>query len=1012
MASAIIVVVFLALSLWQCKFLVSKEPTTLLDVTMVDTLTTDHGYAGVVVEVLDTNGTVLKKAFDGPYNPANDGAVLHDIDLGPSPPGVLIIRITGTKSDSSVVVFTKKVTDDVAEKGWTQGKSPDKPDKPPDSSAYLSIQPRKLLVAVDSVANLDVVHRPGATDSLVWGSSEPSIALSLGNGKVKGVATGQATITVYSFRTPSIHDSAVVNVYKKVDSVASIRLDVHSLTLYTGGASRTLIATILPTNPDNLPQFSSQSDNIAKVDQKGVITGSSPGIALIVAYPAGHADIFDTCIVTVKTDKPIIDAGSARKVDLNASVSFPVKVRQEYGQVADLKWDLDGDGVWEGSIQNADTAQPVFTYASARPYKARFEARDTEGNTDSTSVTVQVGGNAPLVDITRPGRDTVVNTPKFRLEYSVNSSPRTRDIQLQYGTHKVGVSDTVAGEIGTDSVTITLDTLPPKVRITSPAPGTATRAGTIGVTWTIDSAQQQSLQSENIAGRQGSFKIGREATDAAGNRGFDSVTIVRDTIKPVVIISSPTEGQTVSTRIVAVKWKADGQDQTNGTSDTLAAGDGPKRIVRRYTDAADNQDTAMVNVILDEFKPGIPVLIDAGTTPSPTQKDTVAWNWGSGGNGNGIYRYSLDAGSVNTTQKATGNILSKAPGLPEGPHTLKVQEGDDQGNWSGYLVHSITVDRTPPKITLAGGDRTVTDDAFTVSATIQDSGSGIAGLVQLSGTATGILAAAGGKYSLPITLAAGLNTLTVTARDSAGNTGTATLKITYTPLPPFKVLIFNKALGFDHTAAKPAATKLIMSDLPTLLKASAQFTVDTTTDLAQLTLANLSTYDVLVLNSPSGLNLLSATNKAAVLDFMNAKGLIVIHGLIDASWPEFNAATGITNINHGNPITATLLNEAPTNWINTGLPATVSLYDEWWTFNPSPVADPAIVTLWSLDETSAVLGQSGGMGFHPMAWCKELSGGGRVFYTGQGHDLSNYVKTGMLGRLLYNALMWTAKRDK
>jgi hypothetical protein len=524
---------------------------------------------------------------------------------------------------------------------------------------------------------------------------------------------------------------------------------------------------------------------------------------------------------------------------------------------------------------------------------------------------------------------------------------------------------------------------------------------------------QTSRLTESLAGRQGSFKIGREAIDAAGNRGVDSVAIVRDTVKPALTISAPVEGEKTVTRIVAVKWKVDGQEQTGRTADTLAAGDGPKRIVRYSTDAAGNQDSVVVNVILDEFKPAVPVLVGAGTTPSPTRKDTVAWTWGTGGNGNGIYRYTLDAGTEKTTAKTPGNFPFAIAGLAEGLHTLKVQEGDDQGNWSGLLVSAIAVDRTAPKITISGGNQTVAADTFTVSATIVETGagSGVAGAVQLTGSATGALALSGGKYSRAITLDPGPNTLTVTAKDSAGNTGTAAATVTYA-LPPFKVLIFNKAIGFDNAPVKAEATRLIMSDLPTLLKASPEFTADTTSDTARLSGAGLAPYDVLVLNYPSSLGSLNAANKAAILDFTDKKGIVTIHGASGASWPEFIALTGYAPVSHANAgIMGTITNEEPTQWINSGLPATTyASGDEWISYSPNPALDTAILILWNLDE-STVPSISPKMDPHPIVWRKTHPGGGRSFHTGQGGIVANYAKTGMLARELYNALLWTAKRE-
>lgn len=78
--------------------------------------------------------------------------------------------------------------------------------------------------------------------------------------------------------------------------------------------------------------------------------------------------------------------------------------------------------------------------------------------------------------------------------------------------------------------------------------------------------------------------------------------------------------------------------------------------------------------------------------PSSTTDVRPAWNWTSGGGGNGTYRFRLDHADL--TQGATvAATLWFAPDAPIslGSHTLYVQERDAAGNWSPSGTHTIDI---------------------------------------------------------------------------------------------------------------------------------------------------------------------------------------------------------------------------------------------------------------------------------------------------------------------------------
>lgn len=65
------------------------------------------------------------------------------------------------------------------------------------------------------------------------------------------------------------------------------------------GMTETLQASI-PEDTLGTVEFESSNPAIAKVDAQGKVTAQSVGKATITASIAGHADVFDTCVVTVQ----------------------------------------------------------------------------------------------------------------------------------------------------------------------------------------------------------------------------------------------------------------------------------------------------------------------------------------------------------------------------------------------------------------------------------------------------------------------------------------------------------------------------------------------------------------------------------------------------------------------------------------------------------------------------------------------------------------------------------------
>lgn len=142
-------------------------------------------------------------------------------------------------------------------------------------------------IKVGETATLTAEILPEAAAGTVceWESSAPAIASVDGNGNVKGLTPGTATVTVTA---GGKSDQCLVTV-DAID-VESVRLDVSNIDIYIGETAR-LNATVLPENAtDKSLEWSSSDEKVVTVDNEGNIYGVAAGEAVITVKSALATD--------------------------------------------------------------------------------------------------------------------------------------------------------------------------------------------------------------------------------------------------------------------------------------------------------------------------------------------------------------------------------------------------------------------------------------------------------------------------------------------------------------------------------------------------------------------------------------------------------------------------------------------------------------------------------------------------------------------------------------------------
>lgn len=709
--------------LWACDLSEAPRPT-LLSLKLDDSLA---AYDSIRVDILYANGTPFKEGvYHGRYVPGKDHG-LDDLDLGADVPASYQVLITAYRDTARALVYGVKVGPNGPEAPQVLVRTPpgDTGSRGPGETPPLRVvfaTPSPMFLAADGQAAQAhaEVQPQGADPSLLWSSSDSAVLRVDGGGMLFPGIPGEADVTARSRRDPSLSAALHVKVVSTLKA-RGLTLAPTQAVLYVGGPSLRLDARATPEGSQANIIFVSLNAAVAQVSQEGVVSAVAEGSADVTAFPEGASSLALTCHVVVKRDVPVIEAGGARSARPGDTVSFPVKVTQEYGSIAVLKWDLDGDGKWEDSTTEG-TAAPVRAYDGKDSLvTAIFSVRDSEGNVAQAFVLVHVGtgsrvappafGAGTTASPTANPRPTWAWTGapggmgRFRIslddgpERETRAETYTAD-SLRDGEHTLYLRELDA--FGSSSPTVTrtirVRTTGPKIAILSPARGTLTNAASVDVLWTEQDSGGPLIQHtdrEDLSGRQGSIAIVRSARNPVGNYGADTVVILRDTIAPAApAFTAATAPALVNAAFAGpVQWAwtrtgdagdrflvslngATAAEQT-GTAFTLAAPQNQIYFLEvRETDSAGNVSPPVSRSIqVDRLAPPPPAVSGAyGSGP--------AWNWspGPGSDGSRVFRYRL---STQTDWSAETQAMAYVPsGLPAGTYTLQVEEKDAAGNWS------------------------------------------------------------------------------------------------------------------------------------------------------------------------------------------------------------------------------------------------------------------------------------------------------------------------------------------
>ena len=163
-----------------------------------------------------------------------------------------------------------------------------------------------LSVGETAKIEYEILPENATNKKVTWLSSDSSVVSVSQDGKITANKAGTATITVKTADGEYQAECIVTVQADKEKHVTGVKLDKSALSL-TLGETHTLKATVLPADAVNKKvQWTSDNENVAKVDQNGKVTAITPGTANITVVTE-DGSLKAVSVVTVEAEEAPVE---------------------------------------------------------------------------------------------------------------------------------------------------------------------------------------------------------------------------------------------------------------------------------------------------------------------------------------------------------------------------------------------------------------------------------------------------------------------------------------------------------------------------------------------------------------------------------------------------------------------------------------------------------------------------------------------------------------------------------
>ena len=554
-------------------------------------------------------------------------------------------------------------------------------------------------------------------------------------------------------------------------------------------------------------------------------------IAITATDAAGNTGTASVTMVTLDNTAPVISDAS-RGDDTHVMAGDMVTVSATLSEAATVSADVSGLNADESplSLEDADGDGEGMVYSGTVEVTA-----DGDGEVTITITASDAAGNeaeAAMVMVTLDNTDPEITGEAIDMSHVMAGSEVTISAMV---SEAADVSADVS-MLNADAATLTL----------MDADGSGMYSGTVMVTADGDAAD---------------IAIAITATDAAGNMGTASVMVTLDNTAPevtgesidmssvmagdeVTISAMVSEAADVSADVSMLNadaatlslMDADGSGMYSGTVMVTADGDAADiAIAITATDAAGNMGTASVMVTLDNTVPTVEASADKthaknGDTVMLTAMVSEAANVSATVSQLDDTQLVVDLTDEDGDLTYTGPVMiSMSNTAEDGSKEITVTATDAAGN-SGTASASVMLDNTVPEVTDVSGSPSPARNGHpvTISATVSEASTVSADVSDLDTMQTEMVMLTDddgdGTYTGSFTISDdneaenGTRTVTVTATDAAGNSGSDTGTVDlintldYTSVLPAGISLFHVPLDVTAIDGEEASLSMV-SDL-------------------------------------------------------------------------------------------------------------------------------------------------------------------------------------------------------
>lgn len=238
----------------------------------------------------------------------------------------------------------------------------------------LTLRETELAVYEGKSATIRATLKPGnRLKALTYVSDDPSVATVSGSGRVTGVSAGETIIRVFD----GVNAEATCRV---TVSPATLTLRKTALTVRQGAR---VAATwkIQPSGAKAVIQWASADESVAKVDERGRITGVYPGETTITAtMPSGQVSALTITVKPVSVSRVTIKPSSAT-LTIGDSKSFAATTSPKNATWTDITWSSADESIATISQDGMLRAVGVG--------KTTISATTPEGKTRTARITVK-----------------------------------------------------------------------------------------------------------------------------------------------------------------------------------------------------------------------------------------------------------------------------------------------------------------------------------------------------------------------------------------------------------------------------------------------------------------------------------------------------------------------------------------------------------------------------------------------------------------------------------------------